>query len=203
MNDVRQKLIYERLSKCRIGVAGLGGLGSNVVISLLRAGIGSFTLVDFDIVEENNLNRQYYFRDQIGKKKIDAIEENMRRIRSNVSVETHCNKLTPDTMTKFFQNVDIIVEALDDAEIKTRFIEEILLKLPEIPIIAASGVAGYGNSDRIMTRRIGKLYLCYDEYAKSSSEDVLLAPKVCLMANWQANIALEILLGDDYEYHSQ
>jgi len=100
-------------------------------------------------------------------------------------------------MQKPFEDVDVVVEALDSAEIKTCFIEEILEKLPNTPLVAATGVAGYGNSDRIKTIHSGNLNLCADEEARSSEDDVLLAPKVCLMANWQANLVLEILLGED------
>jgi len=53
------------------------------------------------------------------------------------------------------------------------------------------------RTDRIKTRRIGNLYMCYDEHAKSSDDDVLMAPRVAIMANWEANLALEILLGED------
>ena len=100
-------------------------------------------------------------------------------------------------MDKEFQNVDVIVEALDEAEIKTEFIEEIMQKLPKIPVVGCSGVSGYGHSDRIKTKKLGNLYIVYDETAKDSTEDVLTAPRVILMANWQANIVIEILLGED------
>jgi len=103
-------------------------------------------------------------------------------------------------MEKPFRNVDVVIEALDNAKTKADFIEEILLKLPDKPIVAASGVAGYGHCDRIVTKRYGNLHLCYDEHAPSSEDDVLLAPRVGLMANWEANLALEIILGEDSEY---
>ncbi|MFH1012919.1 MAG: sulfur carrier protein ThiS adenylyltransferase ThiF [Thermoplasmatota archaeon] len=193
----KQQKIRARLKTCCVGIAGVGGLGSNAAISLIRAGVGSFVLVDFDNVEQGNLNRQYYFRDQIGAKKVDALKENFIRINPSVSVGIHCEKLLPGSMTRYFKEVDVIVEALDDAQTKIGFIEEVLQMLPDTPLVAASGVAGYGHSDRISTRKVGNLYVCYDENAKSSDEDVLMAPKVCLMANWQANIVLEILLGEE------
>ena len=96
-----------------------------------------------------------------------------------------------------FLTSDVIIEALDDAQTKTNFIEDIQIHLPKTPLVAASGLAGYGHSDRIETKRLDNLFICYDEQAKSSEHDVLLAPKVCLMANWQANIVLELLLGED------
>ena len=115
-------------------------------------------------------------------------------------VETHDHRLENGSMEKPFRNVDVVIEALDNAKTKADFIEEILLKLPDKPVVAASGVAGYGHSDRIKTIRSGNLYLCYDEQARSSDEDVLMAPRVGLMANWEANLAVEIILGEDSEY---
>ena len=91
----------------------------------------------------------------------------------------------------------MVIEALDSAETKAEFLEEILLKLPGKPVVAASGVAGYGHCDRVVTMRCGNLYMCYDEYALSSDDDILLAPRVGLMANWEANLAAEIILGVD------
>jgi len=138
--------------------------------------------------------------DQVGKIKVEALKDNIKRINSAVKVESLNQKLEKGSMEKPFHDVDVIIEALDNAETKTEFIEEILLKLTDKPIVAASGVAGYGNSDRIVTKRFGSLYMCYDEQAKSSEDDILLAPRVCLMANWEADLAIEIILGEDHEY---
>jgi sulfur carrier protein ThiS adenylyltransferase len=188
--------IRDKLSKSSVGIAGLGGLGSNAAVSLARAGIGRLVLIDFDIIEEENLNRQYYFIDQIGKSKTNAIKENILRINPKVKLELHKIKLKKDSMSKLFEDVDVIIEALDDAKVKTEFIEEILLKLPDKSIVAASGVTGYGNSDRIKTKKLGKLFLCYDDKALSSEQDILFAPRVCLIANWEANLAIEIILSE-------
>ena len=200
MNKQKFDKIKEKLRKSSVGIAGAGGLGSNAAVALARAGIGRLMLVDFDKVEESNLDRQYYFLDQVGKIKVEALKDNIKRINSAVKVEILNQKLEKGSMEKPFHDVDVVIEALDNAEKKTEFIEEILLKLPDKPIVAASGVAGYGNSDRIVTKRFGVLHMCYDEQAKSSEDDVLLAPHVCPMANWEADIALEIILGEDSGY---
>jgi len=197
MNKKKSERIDKILKESSVGIAGLGGLGSNAAISLARAGIGQLVLVDFDKVEKKNLTRQYYFLDQIGKTKVDSLKENIKKINPKVKIITHNIKLKKGFMEKPFQDITVVIEALDNAEIKTLFIEEILSKLPDKPIIAASGVAGYGHSDRITTKRLGHLYMCYDEKAKSSDDDVLMAPRVSLMANWEANLALEIILGED------
>lgn len=184
------------LSNSSVGIAGLGGLGSNAAIALTRLGIGNLVLIDFDIVEKENLNRQYYFLDQIGMYKIDAMKENIKKINPNVKLKLHKKRLKKGSISNYFKKVDVIIEALDNARIKTEFIEEILLTLPKKPIVAASGVTGYKNPDRIQTKKLGKLFLVQDEQALSADEDILYAPRVCIMANWEANLAVEIILSD-------
>jgi sulfur carrier protein ThiS adenylyltransferase len=197
MNTEKFKKIRMNLKKSSVGIAGVGGLGSNIAVSLARAGIGRLVIVDFDKVDESNLNRQYYFLDQIGMDKVEALKKTLFSINKSLKVEVLNYKLMKNNMDKPFHNVDVVVEAFDNAEIKTMFIEEIMQKLPEIPIVGCSGVAGYGHIDRIITKKLGNLYLVYDEEAKNSDVDVLMAPRVILMANWQANLVLEILLGED------
>jgi sulfur carrier protein ThiS adenylyltransferase len=197
MNVEKAEKIRKKLKEISVGIAGIGGLGSNAAVSLARAGIGRLILVDFDRVEESNLDRQYYFRDQVGKVKVEALKENIKRINPWMKIDIFNQKLTKGSMDEPFHDADVIIEALDSAEAKTSFIEEIMEKIPDKPLVACSGVAGYGNSERIKTKHIGNLHLCQDDQAKSSDEDVLMAPRVCLMANWEANLVLEILLGED------
>jgi len=188
--------IKKKLKGSSVGIAGAGGLGSNAAVSLARAGIGRLVIVDYDKVEKSNLNRQYYFLNQVGKVKVKALKDNIKKINPSVKVDVYNEKLTKGSMDRHFKDVDVIIEALDSAEMKTAFVEEIMHKLPKIPVIAASGVAGYGHSERIVTKHLGNLYMVYDADAKSSDEDVLMAPRVCLMANWEANLALELILGN-------
>jgi sulfur carrier protein ThiS adenylyltransferase len=197
MNIEKSERIKKKLRDSSVGIAGLGGLGSNAAIALARAGIGRLLLVDFDKIEEKNLTRQYYFLDQIGKSKTLALQDNIKKINPKITIDAFDEKLEKGSMEKRFRNVDVIIEALDAAEIKAAFIEEILTKLPKKPLVAASGVAGYGHSDRITTKCLGMLYMCYDENAPSSDDDVLMAPRVAIMANWEANLAIEIILGED------
>jgi sulfur carrier protein ThiS adenylyltransferase len=184
-----------RLGKARVGIAGAGGLGSNAAMALARAGVGRLVIVDFDRVEKSNLGRQYYFLDQVGMLKVDALKANIQRAAEGVRVDAVNLRLSPGKMAEPFKDVDVVVEALDKAETKTRFVQEVLRDLPGKPVIAASGVAGWGGCERIEVKRLAPLHLIRDERARSSEEGVLLAPKVCTLANMQANTALEILLG--------
>jgi sulfur carrier protein ThiS adenylyltransferase len=187
--------VTSRLRGSRVGIAGAGGLGSNVAMALARAGVGHLLLVDFDRVEESNLNRQYYFLDQVGEVKVEALKENINRAVKGCTVEVLNRKLESGSMAGPFSEADVVVEALDEAETKVRFIEEVMKAFPDKPVVAASGVAGYGNSDRIRLVRCGNLYLVQDPAAESSHDDILLSPKVGHFANYQANIVLEVIMG--------
>ena len=191
MNDPK---VARKLSEASVGIAGAGGLGSNIAMALARAGIGHLLIVDFDKVEESNLNRQYYFRDQIGEFKVEAIRENIEKAVKTCHVELFNSKLIKGSMHRPFEEVDVVVEALDAARTKADFIEDVLSNLPGKPLIGASGVAGFGGSDRIKLERFGYLYLVQDHEARSSDEDVLLSPKVGLFAHYQANMVLQLLM---------
>lgn len=187
--------VEERLMMASVGIAGAGGLGSNIAMSLARAGVGHLLIVDFDVVEEKNLTRQYYFLDQVGELKVDALKANIDRAARGVRVDTLNFRLEGGKMAAPFKKVDVVVEALDNAATKAQFIEEVLLELPGKPIVAASGVAGWGGCEAVALRRMPPLYLIEDKHAKSSDEGLLLAPKVGLLAHMQANMVMEILLG--------
>jgi sulfur carrier protein ThiS adenylyltransferase len=187
-----------RLRKTSVGIAGAGGLGSNAAMALARAGVGHLVIVDFDKVAKKNLTRQYYFLDQVGRLKVKALKANIERAIEGVKVDAVAKKLVPGNMAEPFRDVDVVVEALDKAETKTHFVQEVLRDLPGKPVVAASGVAGWGGCERIELKRFAPLHLVRDERAKSSDQGVLLAPKVCTMANMQANVVLEILLGVEH-----
>jgi sulfur carrier protein ThiS adenylyltransferase len=177
-----------------IGIAGCGGLGSNCAVALARVGIGKLIIADFDVVEKNNLNRQYYFFDQIGEKKVIALKNNIKNINPEVNVRTFDIKLNSESIFKIFSSCDIIVEAFDLAEMKQMIIETVLSEMPGKPIISGLGVAGWGDNNSIKTRQVGDLYICGDEKTETSENMPPMAPKVGIIANMQANLVLEILL---------
>ena len=186
-----------RLRNACIGIAGCGGLGSNCAIALARIGIGTLVLADFDRITESNLNRQYYFLDQIGWKKTDALRENIRRINPAVTIEAHFVRLTPENIPGLFANCDVLVEAFDQADQKKMLIETALKAFPEKPLVAGLGMAGWGKNDLIHTRRSDNLYICGDEVTEISEDMPPLAPRVGIVANMQANAVVEILLNSE------
>jgi len=186
--------VADRLKRASVGIAGAGGLGSNIAMALARSGVGKLLIVDFDRVEASNLNRQYFFLDQVGEFKVDALAANIHRAVEGCTVDILNRKLEKGSMSDPFKDVDIIVEALDSASTKVSFLEEVMVNLPGKYLVAASGVAGIGGSSRIKEKRYDKLIVVEDPIAHSSDEDVLLSPKVGQFAHHQANVALELLM---------
>ena len=152
----------DQLKKKTVGIAGCGGLGSNCAIALARIGIGKLIVVDFDVIVQSNLNRQYFFIDQIGMHKVDALKINILRVNTEVCVEKHCVKLSQENIPFIFKDCDIIVEAFDLAEMKKMLIETILCEMSEKYIVSGSGMAGWGNNNILKTINYDKLYICGD-----------------------------------------
>lgn len=182
------------LEHARIGVAGLGGLGSNVLCHLVRAGVRRFTAADFDVVAASNLNRQFFFADQVGRKKTAALAENLRRIDPELELDFRDLKLTGENIQELFADCDVVVEAFDKADAKTMLIGA--LANSGIPVVAASGLAGFGKSNDIRVRKAGKkLYLIGDLVSGISAELAPASPRVGIAAAMEANTVVAILLG--------
>ncbi|MGB7295723.1 MAG: sulfur carrier protein ThiS adenylyltransferase ThiF [Candidatus Aminicenantales bacterium] len=186
--------ILSLLQSSTVGIAGAGGLGSNAAVSLARAGLGTLIIADCDRVEPSDLNRQYYFMEQVGKPKVEALLENLKRISAYSRYQVHVIKIEPGNVATIFGTADILVEAFDKAEMKQMLVNTWLSLFPQKPIIVASGLAGIGKNKRIHTRKIGNLYICGDEETESEEWISPLAPRVGIVANMQANLALELLV---------
>lgn len=187
-------LIQERLKARSAAIAGAGGLGSNCAAALVRVGIGRLVICDFDRVEESNMNRQFYFRDQIGQPKVEALKTNLLRINPLLILEIHQVRLNSENIPVLFSGVDVLFEAFDQADQKEMIIESALTSWPERPIIIGSGMAGFGDSNSIRMRSSGNLYICGDETAEIGSEMPPLAPRVGMVANMMANVGIDLML---------
>lgn len=186
--------IRSNLARYTVGIAGAGGLGSNCAVALARSGIGKLILVDFDTISESNLNRQYYFSDQIGQYKVDALKFNIQKINFDVDVVTIREKLNEINAVEILSECDIVVEAFDKAEEKRMLIETLLSEFPDKPLVSGLGMAGFGNTDDLKVRQIDNLYICGDEKTEISDNNPPFAPRVGIVANMQANIVVELLL---------
>ena len=186
--------IQTTLENRKVGIAGAGGLGSNCAAALVRTGIGHLIVCDFDVVVESNLNRQFYFRDQLGLLKVDALRTNLLRINPGLDLVTYKVKIDAVNVGAIFNDVDVLVEAFDQAEEKVMIIETALEKWPLRPLVVGSGMAGYGNSNSLRMRSEDNLYICGDEYSEVGPDLPPLAPRVGMVANMMADTVLEILL---------
>ena len=195
LEERHTKEIQDRLSKAKVAVAGLGGLGSNVAFSLARIGVGHLHLLDFDRVDITNLNRQQYFMRHIGMYKTEALKEELEEINPYLDITTDCIKVTEENIAALFAADDMICEAFDDPEAKAMLANGILELYPEKYLIAASGMAGYGESNAIHTRKITEhFYLCGDEETEPSYGRGLMAPRVAVCAAHEANLITELIL---------
>lgn len=179
-----------------VGIAGAGGLGSNVAPALVRSGIGKLIIADYDTVSESNLNRQFYFANQIGRPKVEALRENLLRINPRAAIAVHHCRITEDNAGLVFGSCDVVVEAFDKADEKKWFVEWMSLHYPEKPLVMASGIAGWGNMETLRIQRSDNVYICGDQTETEGTKVPLLAPRVTLVAMMQANIVVDILLKD-------
>lgn len=187
----------ERLSRSVIGIAGCGGIGSNAAVSFVRAGVGKLIIVDHDVVEPSNLNRQYYFADDIGKKKTDALKERLMKINPHCEIEAYDKMLEPEDLVYVFQKADILIEAFDKAESKQWLIEEWASLFPERPVISGNGLSGYGDFQSLSITKTGNICFCGD--GKSSDVSGLCSARVAVVANMQANLAIELIMNNTGE----
>lgn len=187
--------IREKLGLKCVGIAGCGGLGSNCAVALARVGVGKLVIADFDKIELSNLNRQYFFTDQVGMAKVEALRDNISRIDPLIEVEIHQVMLDEANIPEIFKSCDVIVEAFDKAEMKQMIMEVVLDRMPEKYLVCGSGLAGWGENETIGMKVSGKVFIFGDGMNEVNESHPPLAPRVGIVANMEANQVLEILLG--------
>lgn len=189
------KPIYSIMKAAHIGIAGLGGLGSNIAAALVRSGVGHLTLVDFDTVELSNINRQLYTLSHIEQKKATALHMILHEINPFCDITAHTLRITEDNCKALFADCDILIEAFDVPEQKAMLVNTVLEQMPEQYLISGSGMAGFGHANAITTRIItDKLTLCGDGKTDVADGVGLTASRVMVCAGHMAARAVEIIL---------
>ena len=135
-----------RLAPCiiLIGMAGAGGLGSNCAVFLARTGIRDFVIADPDVVALSNLNRQHFFPRHLGLPKVEALGAVLRELNPSVILRLEQRALDGPSACGLFAGCDIVVEAVDDPEVKKNLVEALLLAGHRV--VSASGMAGWGGT---------------------------------------------------------
>lgn len=187
--------VQRALNQAGVAVCGLGGLGSHIAVALARLGVGRLHLIDFDRVDLSNLNRQHYFIHHIGMHKTEALCGQLREINPYLNITADTVKITELNIREILNHDRIVCEAFDVPEAKAMLINGLAGCKDKI-VVSASGMAGFGSSNGIVTRKItDRLYLCGDGHSAASPDCGLMASRVAVCAAHQANMVLRLILG--------
>ena len=181
------------LESVRIGIAGAGGLGSNCAMHLVRSGVKHITIVDFDVVNESNLNRQFFFRDQIGQKRVEAIKANLLRIEPDADIRAVDMRLDACSAREGFADCGIVVEAFDAVDAKVMLVSAFASSGKKL--VTASGLAGWGRSNAMRVRKMGNIVAIGDGETSVGDGAAPVSPRVGIAAAMEANAVVSLLLG--------
>ncbi|MDY3939016.1 MAG: sulfur carrier protein ThiS adenylyltransferase ThiF [Spirochaetia bacterium] len=177
-----------RKSEAVIGIAGCGGIGGNTAMLLVRSGFRRFVLADFDTVGESNLNRQFFFHDQLGQPKTGALAENLRRIEPSLQLSLYNEKLTPQRAREIFAGCTVLAEGFDNKEAKRWFAETFL---PDGRFaVGANGIGGLSTESVARTVIGGRLVL-FGDGSSDTDRQPPRGPKVMMIAALMANEILK------------
>lgn len=189
--------LHKKLKQAKVVVCGLGGLGSNIAISLARVGIGKLHLIDFDKVDLSNIHRQQYTLEQIGVEKTVAMKDTLSKIAPYSEITTDTVRITEDNILDLIGDADVVCEAFDNPEAKALLVNTVLEKCPDKYMVAASGMAGISSGNSIKTRKItNRFYLCGDGTSEVSKEESLVSARVMICAAHEAHMVVRILAGE-------
>ncbi|MBQ6455710.1 MAG: HesA/MoeB/ThiF family protein [Mogibacterium sp.] len=184
----------EKLAAARVLIVGCGGLGGNIIEYLSRAGVGSLTVVDGDVFEESNLNRQILSTSKnIGQKKALAAAERIKAIDPDISVTAVCEFLTEENASELMSDIDLVIDALDNAA--ARLVLEDAAGEAGLAIVHGA-ICGWDLQAMLVPPGSGLLHQMYPEgYTPSSKTSLPVTPAVC--AAIEASVAIRYLCGLD------
>lgn len=179
-----------KLGALTAGVAGCGGLGSNVCMMLARTGFRRFLLVDFDVIEPSNLNRQHYFPDDVGRPKAEALSAHLRRLSPSIEACVRLERMTEACADGMVACADFWLECFDKAESKRLVVERAMLAGKRV--FSASGMGGFGGP--AMARRDLGLLTVVGDFVSDIADRPPLAPRVTQAAAMMADAVVEWVL---------
>lgn len=189
----------EKLKRARVLVVGAGGLGSPLALYLAAAGVGRLTVMDFDVVDESNLQRQVlYATSQVGKPKAEAAAERLRALNSCIEVQPLREKLSAANAMALFADHDVIADGADN--FNTRYLSNDAAVLTGRPLVSAS-ILGFEGQLTVLHYRGGPCFRClYPEpppagSVPSCAENGVLGVLPGVMGTLQATEVLKVILG--------
>jgi len=151
----------QKLEQSHVLVVGLGGVGSYAAEALVRAGVGKMTIVDGDVVDPTNKNRQLQALDStIGQQKALLLKERFLDINPHIQITAHCTFLEPDAFQELLSNdrYDFALDCIDSIQPKLNFI--VLVRAMKIPFISSMGAGGKMDPLKIRIEDISKTREC-------------------------------------------
>jgi Dinucleotide-utilizing enzymes involved in molybdopterin and thiamine biosynthesis family 1 len=181
------------LRAAHVGIIGAGGLGSNVAMMLARSGVRKMTVVDPDIVDASNLNRQAYFPEDVGAPKVLALARHLTALEPAMCLAVHELAVTRGNAHTLFAECPLIVEAVDLAETKI-MLYELFAQEKEL-YVTASGMAGVGRDTVMVTRKPRPNVAAVGDFVSGvDAGHPPLAPRVMQAAALQADAVLAHIL---------
>lgn len=187
-----------KLANSHALIVGLGGLGSPASIYLAAAGIGKLTLLDFDVVEETNLQRQIVHRqDTIGMSKVESAKQTLTAMNPHIDITAVNAFLTTEALTQLCAQVDIVVDCTDNGLSRT-IINEAAMTAKK-PLVSAAAIRWEGQLSVFDGRDVhAPCYLCFDPLASQGGETCdaqgIAAPVVGSLGVMQALEVMKVLL---------
>jgi molybdopterin/thiamine biosynthesis adenylyltransferase/rhodanese-related sulfurtransferase/molybdopterin converting factor small subunit len=188
-----------RLKAASVLMIGTGGLGAPVGMYLAAAGVGRIGVVDFDVVEESNLQRQIiHGTKDLGRRKIESARDRLRDINPHIEIETHETRLTSQNALRLFKNYDIVVDGTDN--FPTRYLVNDACVLSGKPNVYGSIFRFEGQASVFWAER-GACYRClYPEppppgLVPSCAEGGVLGVLPGIVGAIQANETIKLILG--------
>ncbi len=195
--DRHGKKLQDKLLNTTVAICGLGGLGSNIAVSLARLGVGKLILIDYDKVDITNLHRQQYKAGQVGMEKAFALKNNLLEISPYINIDSFVEKIDESNMDRLLKPADIICEAFDNPVNKAMLVNYVLENYHSKYLVAASGMAGIDSTNSIKTKKIGeRFYLCGDGISEVGKAEGLFSSRVMACAAHEAHMVLRIIAGE-------
>ena len=189
----------KRLQAARVLIVGVGGLGSVASLYLAAAGVGTIGLIDHDVVEETNLQRQIiYTTDDVGKRKIDAARDRLSRLNPNVEIETYGEAISSSNALEIIQNYDVVIDATDN--FPARYLLNDACVILDRPLIYGS-IFRFDGQVSVFYPKKGPCYRClYPEppapnLVPSCAEGGVLGVLPGIVGTIQASEAIKLIMG--------
>src|SRR5271154_7035350 len=177
----------------KVGIGGAGGLGSNCAMMLVRSGFKNMEIIDQDVIDASNLNRQQYYTAEIGLPKVEMLKKRLLDINPDAHIIIHQTQWHEGNAENFFKGFDYIVEAFDVTDWKHRFVQ---YYAPRVKVVVSGvGMAGLSEKKPMTVKKMGNVYICGDRSTDSAQGHPPMAPRVTQCAAMMAEIILDLSLG--------